>query len=444
MTRDEAPPDSRLCLVILYLCAYLALCLFYAAHIHPNWAAAGFGLAPDALKIAASLFVLALFALAVPVEPGVRTYFLNLMLTIQLLPSLVLYGLADMPSAAAATVWAALGLVIAASAIPLPRLRIVRLAPKMLMTGLALGTTALMAALLVLGEFETFNLDIRAVYEFREPAAEALPSVFAYLAPTFSKTVIPFGLVLALFYRRFVLAAAFLGAALLLFGFTSHKAILLYALVSVGVFLVLSWSGRYGPILVAFLLALALGFADALLAAVTDPESPWGWYASLMIRRALMLPALIDYHYIAFFSENPWSMWSSSRLSFGLVPDPYGLPPARVIGEAYFESADTSANTGLVGSGFAQAGVWGMAAYALGAGLVVAVLDAYGRYLGLAVVAAAMTSQVMTMLVSTDFVTLFLTHGMLASLALLAVTARPRPEASSAGPVPADTTLARS
>ena len=106
----------------------------------------------------------------------------------------------------------------------------------------------------------------------------------------------------------------------------------------------------------------------------------------------------------------------------GLASNPYGgLAPPRVIGEVYFGSAATSANAGFVGSGFAQAGLVGSLIYAAGAGMVIAICDAYGRYLGPGLVAAAMIGQYAALITSTDFLTLFLTHGLLLALVLLAL-----------------------
>jgi hypothetical protein len=107
-----------------------------------------------------------------------------------------------------------------------------------------------------------------------------------------------------------------------------------------------------------------------------------------------------------------------------MIKPPYDLTSPFLIGEAYFGSSEIGANTGYVGSGFAQAGMAGVAIYAIGVGMIVAILQSYGRYLGLPFVGAIMMTQVVTMISSTDFVTLFLTHGMLISLVLLAM-ARP-------------------
>lgn len=211
---------------------------------------------------------------------------------------------------------------------------------------------------------------------------------------------------------------------MLLFGLSSHKSIVLYPLLAVGAFYLLRKFNKYSYVLYIFIFAISIGFIDVAMREGSETESFWGWYASLMVRRALMTPSIIDYYYIDFFSHNPYFFWSSSRLSLGLVEPPYDLTPPFLIGEAYFGSSQAGANTGYIGSGFAQAGMAGVVLYSFGVGVTLAILQSYGRYLGLPFVASITTTQVVTMISSTDFVTLFLTHGMLISLVLLAM-ARP-------------------
>jgi hypothetical protein len=51
---------------------------------------------------------------------------------------------------------------------------------------------------------------------------------------------------------------------------------------------------------------------------------------------------------------------------------------------------------------------------------VIAFINQYGKSLGTPIVCSVMVVQVMTMLTGSDFLTMFLTHGLLVSLMLLA------------------------
>jgi hypothetical protein len=354
----------------------------------------------------------------------VRSFFLNLALTIQLLPSLVLYSLAGMPTSSAMVVWLALMIVYVVSAIPIPRLKLPTLDQKRLMQVFSLATGGLIVALFTFGGARNFNLDIRLVYELRDEATKSVPGIISYLVPIFSKIIIPFGVVVSLYYRKFIVSGVLIFYSVVLFGISSHKSIVIYPIFSIILFYSIKKSRKYSYILYIFIFSLFISFADSFLYKNFNSESIWGWYASIMVRRAIMVPSIVDYYHIDFFSQNPYFFWASSRLTFGMIKPPYDLTSPFLIGEAYFGSSEIGANTGYVGSGFAQAGMAGVAIYAIGVGMIVAILQSYGRYLGLPFVGAIMMTQVVTMISSTDFVTLFLTHGMLISLVLLAM-ARP-------------------
>lgn len=148
--------------------------------------------------------------------------------------------------------------------------------------------------------------------------------------------------------------------------------------------------------------------------------SLFGWVESMFIWRSLIVPSFLDYEHIMFFSENPWYFWSGSQITMGLVEEPYrGVGMAQLIGLAVFNDASLQANTGFIGSGFAQAGLFGVVLYAAGAGIVLALCEGAASALGSRLVNAAMLTLVLTMFMSTDFVGMFLTHGLALAIVLL-------------------------
>ena len=104
-----------------------------------------------------------------------------------------------------------------------------------------------------------------------------------------------------------------------------------------------------------------------------------------------------------------------------MVDNPHGVTAPFLIGEEYFGDTDTSANAGMIGSGYANAGLIGVAVYAALIGLLISVLNAYGRRIGHAFVTAASLSTIFNVVTSTDLVTAILTHGLLLLLLLLAL-----------------------
>ncbi|RUM96282.1 hypothetical protein EET67_19155 [Pseudaminobacter arsenicus] len=273
--------------------------------------------------------------------------------------------------------------------------------------------------------FANFNLNISRVYDFRDAAAESIPSFFAYISTVFSKIVIPIGIVISLMTRKYITTFLMIVSSILLFGFISHRGVLIYPFISAGIYIVLAKSPQFSRVLIVLMIIFLIGFIDAAMYFMVGAGSIWGWFVDIIVRRGLMLPALLDFNHIEFFWDNPRYYWSASRLTMGMIPSPYELPPANLIGKEFFQNPATSANTGFIGNGFAQAGFWGMIAYSICVGLVIAFLDAYGRYLGLPLVAAMLSVQMMTMFTGTDFLTMFLTHGMLASLVVLMVMGSP-------------------
>jgi hypothetical protein len=416
---------DRLINTALYLLYFIILAALYIFYVNPVWAYTGFSIDISVGRIATGAIVALGFALLTPTRIDSRTIFLNLLLTVYLIPSLVLYGFSGRPTSAAAVTWAATAIVYIVSAIPVSHLQLMRLKPHLFMQLLAFATVSLILSFYIFGGFRYFNLDLSKVYEVRDDAADALPGAFPYLASVFSKIVVPIGIVTAIIYRQYTAALAFFAAGLFLFGLTSHKGMLFYPIFAVVVFYALSWSRGFYFLLLVFICGLIISSVDAMLAMNSEFGSNWGWFASLFVRRGLLVPALLDYYHIEFFSSHSNIFWADSRLTLGLLRNPYGLASPYVIGEAYFGSSDAAANTGFIGSGFSQARILGTLLYSIGVGLTLALINAHGRHQGVPFVTAVMTSQVLTMFLSTDFVTLFLTHGVLVSFLLLGLISKP-------------------
>ncbi|RFC66758.1 MULTISPECIES: hypothetical protein [Mesorhizobium] len=422
---EKERKENRFYLLILYYLMFAILAELYIIYIAPVWGYMGFDLDVDRSKIITSICVLTAFVIITPAKVGVRSFFLNLAITLQLIPSLILYSLGGKPQHNAEIIWTALLIVYAVSAIPVSAPSVSNLNPKRVMLALAFATGALLFSYLAFSGLSNFNLDLRLVYDFRDNAAASLPGIFGYLTPIFSKIVVPFGVVVSLYYKKPIFAVVFLAFAVIMFGFTGHKGIVLYIIMSIGIFFALKFYNGYLMALIGVMFLLVLSYFDAIYYLESDGYDNWGWFVSIIARRGLMVPTLLDYFHIAFFQNNDKYLWSTSRLTLGLVVNPYGVPLPNLIGSEYLNSDLTAANTGYIGSGFAQAGFWGVVFYSAGVGLVLAYLNAFGRKLGLPFVASIVTAQVATMFSSTDFITLFLTHGMLVSIVLLAMISAP-------------------
>lgn len=126
--------------------------------------------------------------------------------------------------------------------------------------------------------------------------------------------------------------------------------------------------------------------------------------------------------FLDFFERNPIYYWSASRFTSWIHENPYGTTAPYVIGIKYFASPQMAANTGAIGSGHANAGLFGVALYSVKIGLFIGVLNAYGARIGHAAVAAVSFDVVFYVVTSTDLTTALLTHRLLLLVFILALS----------------------
>lgn len=412
--------------IFLYLIYYSILCYLYIVYLSVDWAYMGYNLYVDPVNVIVSTGVLILFALMVPIHGDVRSILLNVFLSIYLAPLLTLSAFGGHPLGSLLVSVVCSFVLFQFSNIRVPSVEFSKVTPAFFLATIAFLSIFLIMLFYFFSGFSYFNLDFREVYNFREDAAESLPSLFAYLASIFSKLLIPLGVVAALIYRLPLVALGFVAISVLFFGFTSHKSMLFYPFIAALIYFFLKRSTDYSRILILLVMAVAICVIDIAFVNMYGSESIWGWYTSLFLRRTLFVPPLLDFYYIEFFSSHAPIYWADSRLTFGLLQSPYDLSAPYLIGNAYFGD-DTGANTGFIGSGFAQAGWFGALLYSVGAGLTLALLNAHGRRQGVAFISSVTIIQMMTMFSSTDFITLFLSHGVLLTFLLLGIIDRPQP-----------------
>lgn len=417
----KSPTETKkMVLVSLYLIAYVLISVIYVLYTSTVWAYIGLELSVNHIKIAASLAVLITFVALIPTRWSARTFFLNIIVTAYLLPSLIIYGFSDRPTSSAVLIWLALAIVYGVSGFRIPRLKILTVNPREIVWFLLALSAVLVVMFYALGGFNYFNLDFSKVYEFRSVAADSLPGIFGYLSLLFTTAIIPFGIAISLCYKKYVNVVIFTAISIVLFGLTSHKAMVIMPFLSIGVFVLLSRRPSFVTIISAFCVILFVVSLAVIFDSNISPASIWGGIETMFVRRALFVPAMIDYDYIEFFSGETKYYWSTSKLSLGLLDIPYnGVPPPLLVGMAYFGPGN-SANTGFIGSGFAQAGVSGILIYAVGVGLIIGFFQTCSRHLGVPLVITATIGLFSSMIQSTDFVTLFLTHGLLPALLVFA------------------------
>jgi len=406
---------------LLYFVYFVSLQGIYQYGIAPRYGYAGFVDELNLDKFFIALVMVIAIAALMKDSNRLSDLFLNIAFALIVVPSLVIFAGTDLPFRfPAITVFGLLVMIVSAKLVRAKTFKMPALSENFLLFILLVAVSLGIGGVVALGGLRYWNLDISKVYEFRSDASGNLPGIFGYILSIIGKTVIPFGMVLALNARRWFVMFVFAGMSLMLFGLTANKALILYP-VLVYFFFFAARSPNIARIFIASLCTLLLiSVLDLLIVWHYDTE--WsGWFTSLLIRRALFVPSLLNWEYIDYFSSADKYFWANSKVSFGLVSSPHHLNMANLIGQEYFGRAETSANTGWIGSGYANAGLVGVALYSVLAGALLAFLDKYSNKVGAQMVIAAFIVPFIVLATSTDLTTVFLTHGLIAGLLILAL-----------------------
>lgn len=335
------------------------------------------------------------------------------------IPALVLFVGAGLPFVFPAIVLLGAGLIAAGSRIfRFPALQTGIFTLGQLRQVLFLISAAIALAVFSLGGHKHLNVNLAAVYSIREDAALSLPGFFAYLNSATTKVIIPFALAIALHQRRWTICLMLAGISILFFAMTAHKSPLFYPLAVAIIYFLYKRGDTAVNTLKFTIITLSICWIDGVLF-LSNSESYFGWLFSLGVRRMLMIPALANWDFIQFFQHGNFIYWAESKLTLGLIRSPFDDRIVNIIGEEFFGNADMSANTGWIGSGYANAGLLGVAIYSIFIGAFFALIDSYSSRSDPSLLAATFFLLVFTMLSSSDLVTMLLTHGLLMSIVIL-------------------------
>ncbi|RBO85738.1 hypothetical protein [Marinomonas aquiplantarum] len=256
----------------------------------------------------------------------------------------------------------------------------------------------------------TFNLNIYRVYEYREENSElASGGVLAYTNVWTYKIFSIFFISYFLWRRNWFFVVLGVIAQVVFYAYSAHKSVLFGLVLVFGIWFWFRKSNKSYilplglTVLVISCLLLYLAFGYAI-------------FGSLIVRRVFYVPAYLTYQYFEFFSNNPFVYWSNSVLS-GLVSYPYDLSLPKLIGE--YVGSGTSANNGYISTGYAHFGYWGVLIYTIMFAYVLRILDVVTKNTGaLWLVLAITVIPLRSALISSDFFTTLLTHGLIVIILL--------------------------
>lgn len=256
----------------------------------------------------------------------------------------------------------------------------------------------------------SLNLNVSEIYETRARSAASLPAGFGYLSGAFTGAVIPLGIVLALSLRSWrnlilLIVAAMVPAILL-----GHKSMAILPIAVAALYVIMSF--RIWPYIIFGVVCSLLIVSVVDILAYKSSMNPFGapWISSIFMRRALMVPSILNNEYIEYFYNGPYYWWSTSKLTLGFLTRPYEHVASVQVGLDVYGSVATIANTGFIGSGYAQGGIVGTAIYSVAIGILISVAVAVARRQSLQF-SMMFVPLIVTAILTSDFPTVILSHG---------------------------------
>lgn len=268
----------------------------------------------------------------------------------------------------------------------------------------------LIAWFFVSGAVRYFNLDLTKVYDYRELSFEATSKgIMAYVNGWVYNIFSVFAMTFALYKRNYLVLVLLVAVQVFFFGVSAHKSVLFLPLMILVIWRYFSSSNKLA--IVPLGLTLLVIFCLGVWFWFDDPLVP-----SMFVRRVFFTPATLTYSYFEFFQMYPHVYWGNSVLSF-LVDYQYNAGVSELIG--IHRGTYSNANNGLVASGYAHAGLFGVILYSVILGAVVKLIESQSRHLPTWFSLCVTIVPIRNALSSSDLFTVLLTHGLILAIFLL-------------------------
>lgn len=273
--------------------------------------------------------------------------------------------------------------------------------------------------LLILHVGGTFNLSMSSVYDFRQEFNESLTFPLNYLLPFAGGPLNGFIVAYLMHKKKYKLLVIPVVVGILLFGFSTHKAMLFYPLFAASVYSAIT--SRAGHI---YLMGLFIFLSAAtFLTAGTGLEDFLG---SSFANRLVFIPAQIHYFFFREFAEIGPQFWAESRLSFGLAQSDIPLPSVNYIGLMMTGNAEIGANTGWIANGYMNGWLFGIVLYAIIMATTLHVIDSLGERYGYGFIGAAFAIPIFNIINSIDLLAGYLTGGLSLLFVIALLFIRPK------------------
>jgi hypothetical protein len=389
------------------------LLLISASVVLSNWVYMGFYLAFDSFNFIVAL--LSIFCLGIHRYSILHRYqfYSDLILAFWLIPALVLYTLSVVSFELILLYFIIYLIFCFVIAVQLRKFKGIVILDKHYLA--MLSCIVILVGVYVSFDFgfQNVNFNLLAAYDFRESAQANLSVASRYLYSGLAKVLLPLAIILSLATRNFLLLIVLIVIAIMLAAVSSHKSIIFLCALSVLTFFLTKIERIRISIPVFVICSIAiLGLLDEIyIKHMYGSDIPF--LGSLIQRRGLFSTPLNDQFYISFFKENPYVFWSDSKISLGLIDYPFSRSLPFEVGYHKRGIEGYSANTGILGSGYANAGVIGATLYALIFSFISKLVIVSNITLPAKVLESSYLVIFLTILLSSDLVTAIISHGLI-------------------------------
>lgn len=197
-----------------------------------------------------------------------------------------------------------------------------------------------------------FQTSIIDVYGIRLQARGwEIPSLFNYLLPA-ATVILPLMLIWFLHTKNWIPACLLAVIIYLNFSIAGNKSIIFLLFITLMIYFLfrekyLKW------LIFAMICVIFLGFAEFEFL-----KTPY--ISSLLFRRVMLLPNLLDYQYFDFFSIHSPDYYHQSFLRHLGFQSDYDLNIPFLIGKEYYGNPEVSANNGLLSDAYSNFGFFGV------------------------------------------------------------------------------------
>ena len=204
----------------------------------------------------------------------------------------------------------------------------------------------------------------------------------------------------------------FVFVQILLFGFSSHKSVLLLVPIIVVIYLL-------SPIFLKRINYIPLFALSGMGFIFIFYYYEIRGMVLALVDRLFIIPSEVNFYYYKYFSENGFDYFKHSFLRHFFTNDIDSLNIARQIGKTFFNDEAINANTGFIGSGYAQGGLAALLIYGVIIAILINVIEAFTKKIPARLVLSFVSLPMLTLFISGDLPTTLLTGGMGVALILL-------------------------